>query len=350
MSKDNTYSSEEYSPSEDSNYEENSVSSETNDFNLDLRYTKNEEELCSECGNKAIYWCNDCQGYFCKGHCDTIHSLKIFRHHNIRELEILKDPELICQKHENETLDFFCIDCSELICLKCLNGEHESHYSEEASDVYFSFQEKLPQEIFRYVDLYEEQQDRVEQLRERKLNLEKEEKALIQKMDREIKRIMMTIVRRRDKLQKLIEQDRKLIEEALDGVIEQTDQDLNTIKSIIGNLKQQDRINSLKKKPKENENENENKNENEKDNNDYESKTLDNATFSEKNKFIRTVLKSRETASQIRLKNKNEKTDWVIEINPLKEFYLVKKIVSKIGDKNSVLSKSRSKKKNVKKN
>ena len=93
--------------------------------------------LCSNsCERKApaVSRCMECKQYLC-GECLTIHGNWLaFKKHTVFTMEELIKPEnqdktrvtesIFCEKHENETLKYYCESCKRFACIHCVLLEH----------------------------------------------------------------------------------------------------------------------------------------------------------------------------------------------------------------------------------
>ena len=88
---------------------------------------------CNSCELKApaVSRCMQCKHYLCK-ECLTVHEKwPGFKDHTVFTMEELTKPEnqktrekSTCEKHKNETLEYYCKTCKKLACIHCLLLEH----------------------------------------------------------------------------------------------------------------------------------------------------------------------------------------------------------------------------------
>ncbi|XP_067685663.1 uncharacterized protein [Haliotis asinina] len=91
-------------------------------------------------GNQAMYWCQDCEDYFCE-HCHISHSeVKATRNHTMKWISDLpctsRKSQSICQKH-GQRLDVYDKDCDCFICFECCYEDHARHGTDRA-DLFLS--------------------------------------------------------------------------------------------------------------------------------------------------------------------------------------------------------------------
>ncbi|XP_035692662.1 keratin, type I cytoskeletal 9-like [Branchiostoma floridae] len=114
-----------------------------------------ESLVCGSCETKpgAEYFCAECGEFLCY-ECVAIHRrLKVTRGHQVIGVEQLKaesdtvrmKPRHLppCRIHSQETLKFFCIDCSEAICQVCTALSHKDHKYEYFTDTAMKAKEDI---------------------------------------------------------------------------------------------------------------------------------------------------------------------------------------------------------------
>ena len=89
---------------------------------------------CNSCERKppAVSRCMECKQYLCR-ECLTAHGKwPVLKKHTVFTMEELVNPEnqdktrekSTCEKHNNETLEYYCLTCKKLACVHCLLLEH----------------------------------------------------------------------------------------------------------------------------------------------------------------------------------------------------------------------------------
>ena len=89
---------------------------------------------CNSCERKApaVSRCMECKQYLCR-ECLTAHGKwPVLKKHTVFTMEELVNPEnqdktrekSTCEKHRNETLEYYCLTCKKLACVHCLLLEH----------------------------------------------------------------------------------------------------------------------------------------------------------------------------------------------------------------------------------
>ena len=89
---------------------------------------------CNSCKRKvpAISRCMECKQYLCR-ECLTAHEMwPALKKHTVFTMEELVNPEnrdktrekSTCEKHRNETFEYYCETCKKLACIHCLLLEH----------------------------------------------------------------------------------------------------------------------------------------------------------------------------------------------------------------------------------
>eukprot|EP00736_Rhodelphis_marinus_P006535 Rmarinus@m.15120 len=102
--------------------------------------------FCTECSNKgemaAASYCSSCDVMLCAPHIQLHNTHPWTSKHVLvdietvpprkrRRLQKIQRPDtknvLVCGKHPEERLRYYCPDCDELICLDCYNIRHKQH-------------------------------------------------------------------------------------------------------------------------------------------------------------------------------------------------------------------------------
>ena len=80
--------------------------------------------------------------------------------------EMAQKRESSCEKHKDKQVEFYCHDCKENICVKCLSINHNSHNSVEISEVADSFKLRIDdddKQILSAISYLREQTDQINQ-------------------------------------------------------------------------------------------------------------------------------------------------------------------------------------------
>ncbi|XP_035693169.1 E3 ubiquitin-protein ligase TRIM56-like [Branchiostoma floridae] len=114
-----------------------------------------ESLVCGSCETKsgAESFCTECGDFLCD-ECVAIHRrIKVTKGHQVIGVEQLKAesdtvkirprPLPPCRIHSQETLKFFCIDCSEAICQVCTALSHKDHKYEYFTDTAMKAKEDI---------------------------------------------------------------------------------------------------------------------------------------------------------------------------------------------------------------
>uniref|UniRef100_A0A8C6WUR8 E3 ubiquitin-protein ligase TRIM39-like n=1 Tax=Neogobius melanostomus TaxID=47308 RepID=A0A8C6WUR8_9GOBI len=82
-------------------------------------------DVCCETKFKALKSCLACLASYCQSHLEPHLTIpRLQRHQLIKPVENLEDR--LCAEH-NKTLELFCRDDSEFICLQCISLDHKEH-------------------------------------------------------------------------------------------------------------------------------------------------------------------------------------------------------------------------------
>ena len=106
------------------------------------------DEYCDNCGRtdttgKAVAYCIECKDYLCK-FCERRHGKRErTANHNLvtigqrlvktNEVTLIGkfyQPQLFCPEHKLHPLDAYCKKCEKLICMACMNFNHDKHREE----------------------------------------------------------------------------------------------------------------------------------------------------------------------------------------------------------------------------
>ncbi|XP_035692299.1 E3 ubiquitin-protein ligase TRIM56-like isoform X2 [Branchiostoma floridae] len=114
-----------------------------------------ESLVCGSCETKsgAESFCTECGDFLCD-ECAAMHRrMKVLRGHQVIGVEQLKAesdtvkikprPLPSCRIHSQESLKFFCIDCSEAICQVCTALSHKDHKYEYFTDTAVNAKEAI---------------------------------------------------------------------------------------------------------------------------------------------------------------------------------------------------------------
>ncbi|CAF1259758.1 unnamed protein product [Rotaria sp. Silwood1] len=100
--------------------------------------------LCGNCHAIASkYWCNNCTNSYCEQCSQRIHNMSAFQHH---EPTILKEKSfelMLCEKHQDEKLKYWCLKCERSVCSDCLLNEHKDHQYELIYKIAKDFETKV---------------------------------------------------------------------------------------------------------------------------------------------------------------------------------------------------------------
>ncbi|XP_071125971.1 E3 ubiquitin-protein ligase TRIM33-like [Mytilus edulis] len=84
-------------------------------------------DLCSR--QTGDHFCIQCNQYLCD-HCQSIHlKSTVSRGHRIKPPEVLltEAKRRQCELHPQQVIENYCMECSQFLCRKCLNGIHKFH-------------------------------------------------------------------------------------------------------------------------------------------------------------------------------------------------------------------------------
>ena len=167
---------------------------------------------CDKCKppQPATSYCRDCGEFICAT-CTTVHKQwDAFAKHEVvameqfeskvKQLDVLKKVTLYCPLHQGKELEIYCETCKELICHNCIVKKHRDHHYDLVSDTF----EKHKAEITTSVDKVEEKlgltNEALEQLDVRSQDLDNQQAAVEENIQRERKLLIEAIEARTTEL------------------------------------------------------------------------------------------------------------------------------------------------------
>ena len=167
---------------------------------------------CDKCKppQPATSYCRDCGEFICAT-CTTVHKQWVaFAKHEVvameqfeskvKQLDALKKVTLYCPLHQGKELEIYCETCEELICHNCIVKKHRDHHYDLVSDTF----EKHKTEITTSLDKVEEKlgvtNEALEQLDVRSQDLDDQQAAIEENIQREKKLLIEAIEARTTEL------------------------------------------------------------------------------------------------------------------------------------------------------
>lgn len=101
---------------------------------------------CDSSGDDVVIFCTECNGYLCQ-ECEVAHKkLNIFKSHTsllpLNQCCKFK-KQFKCNKHTNELLSVYCIQCEVVVCKDCGLYSHQGHQFKPAPEAATDIKEKL---------------------------------------------------------------------------------------------------------------------------------------------------------------------------------------------------------------
>lgn len=104
--------------------------------------------LCEE--NNGINYCYECQHALCTACCIKHGKISALSGHTFADISTIDlstvNKRSECVAHNKEML-FYCTECNNLICSKCVTSTHKSHSISDITDVVFEEREKAKENI-----------------------------------------------------------------------------------------------------------------------------------------------------------------------------------------------------------
>jgi len=130
-----------------------------------------EKEVGTENIPTATTYCVDCNQKLCD-QCSRPHRRMKGGAHQVKPLGVEVEQELIqlrassCDKHKDEQVKLYCIDCNENICLTCSAVKHRNHNSGEIAEVANNFIHMIDndgKQIYSVIDDVRDQSEQTKQ-------------------------------------------------------------------------------------------------------------------------------------------------------------------------------------------
>jgi hypothetical protein len=178
-----------------------------------------EEELCFECAE-----------YHTK--------LKIARNHHVVDLKLktsysalLKKSSLVCEQHKDCDVEYFCVDHDELCCRECLAKTHKSCVNTmsldsaskgaKQSQLFSECQEQLTSISQTYKNILKYREENVNGIKDDKEQIKENMKKLKEKLIQRINQIEKELT---NKLDILVQENTKFVEDEISKVLEVTEE------------------------------------------------------------------------------------------------------------------------------
>jgi tripartite motif-containing protein 2/3 len=108
-----------------------------------------------ERAKQAVKYCIECQLGFCEDCLDNHSAMRSTLRHEVVEIRETEGTPVIvekrtanfCDKHSNEALILYCLDCQVAICFACFGNLHNRHRCSEIGKVVSEFRDQMTQDI-----------------------------------------------------------------------------------------------------------------------------------------------------------------------------------------------------------
>lgn len=181
---------------------------------------------------RAAMLCLDCNEKLCETCIDIHKRVNITRSHSLVNLTetIVASAKVVCDKHEGDVLELFCIDCKVAIC--CMES-HKSHHCAALHEVAEDYKRVMMDDTVKLTETIAKCRELVKDQENKKLLFI----VGIDKVDREI-------CEQADQLKQLIDQNKlRLVEdlhlvkrnriELIDNVVEEIKQQISFLESLV---------------------------------------------------------------------------------------------------------------------
>ncbi|XP_048477587.1 RING finger protein 17 isoform X5 [Plutella xylostella] len=101
----------------------NSPSTQDSSCYIDLKELLNSvdhaKSNCIECRGSTSKMCQQCVTVMCEGCFTKTHKFHVFKSHVLKDIALDVEPSN-CKVHKVKSLDYYCKDCSKLLCMDCM--------------------------------------------------------------------------------------------------------------------------------------------------------------------------------------------------------------------------------------
>ena len=199
--------------------------------------------VCDPCHSSnvvstSVSWCMECEEELCF-ECAEYHTkLKIARNHHVVDLKLktsysalLKKSSLVCEKHKDCDVEYFCVDHDELCCRECLAKTHKSCVNTmsfdsaskgaKQSQLFSECQEHLTSISQTYKSILKYREENVNGITDDKEKIKENMKKLKEKLIQRINQIEKELT---NKLDILVQENTKFEENEISKVLEVTEE------------------------------------------------------------------------------------------------------------------------------
>ena len=199
--------------------------------------------VCDPCHNSnvvntSVSWCMECEEELCF-ECAEYHTkLKIARNHHVVDLKLktshsalLKKSSLVCERHKDCDVEYFCVDHDELCCRECLAKTHKSCVNTmsldsaskgaKQSQLFSECQEHLTSIRQTYKNILKYREENVNGIKDDKKKIKENMKKLKEKLIQRINQVEKELT---NKLDILVQENTKIQLNEISKVLEVTEE------------------------------------------------------------------------------------------------------------------------------
>lgn len=188
--------------------------------------------LCARCeGAPATLACQQCSELYCTTCSETVHQGQM-RHHRVAAA----DAELprLCPVHASIQLDFYCCECSEIVCPECLLvGAHEGHTCEPLPVAYANAIEHMKQKAEEIAEQRRALEERQEELRPFIPQVETDHEELIADIEKRAHELLEMIDAREVALSQDIAELEKTRRATIENQVQETRKEIERMNEVI---------------------------------------------------------------------------------------------------------------------
>ena len=187
--------------------------------------------------NTSVSWCMECEEELCF-ECAEYHTKqKMARNHHVVDLKLktsyleLLKKSTVCEQHKDCDVEYFCLDHDELCCRECLAKTHKSCVNTTSVDseskgakqsqLFYDCQEHFTSINQTYKSILKHREENVNGIKDDKEKIKENMKKLKDKLIQRINQIEKELT---NKLDILVQENTKFVEDEISKVLEVTEE------------------------------------------------------------------------------------------------------------------------------
>ncbi|XP_013402463.1 tripartite motif-containing protein 3-like [Lingula anatina] len=119
---------------------------------MDMLTKESKDKMCGNCHSQVTqFYCQNCKHFFCENCRQKQHDAMVFlQGHTMiavselsKHVQDMKGVTLLCDKHEEEKLKFYCTDDDVVVCRDCILTKHNKHTCVDITDIAETHKEEI---------------------------------------------------------------------------------------------------------------------------------------------------------------------------------------------------------------